>query len=210
MGLDPQTLIDIALDFNVPPSGYFTQWDELGKWQIDILKRYGLKPEHRLLDVGCGMMRLGSLAIPYLEPGHYYGIDPQAPLLALGRAILDRLGIDRPCFLLQSSTFEFGRFGVQFDFAIAQSVITHLSRTQIVKCFEALKPVMKPGGTFIFTYLLASYAPPLGFFMDGIAPMIRPGLADEGVFVELANRLGFRFVASNESHPSQKVGICTF
>lgn len=210
MSLDAQTLIDLALDFNLPPSGYFTQWDELGKWQLDILKRYGLKPEHRLLDIGCGMMRLGSMAIPYLEPGHYCGIDPQESLLALGRAILDRLGIDRPYSLLQSSTFEFGSFGVRFDFAIAQSVITHLSRTQIAQCFTALKSVMKPGGTFIFTYLLASYSPPLGFFMDGIAPMIRPGLADETLFLELADRLGFRFVASSEPHPSQKVGVCTF
>jgi cyclopropane fatty-acyl-phospholipid synthase-like methyltransferase len=210
MGLDPQTLIDMALAFNIPPSGYFTQWDELGNWQIDILKQHGIKPEHRLLDVGCGMMRLGSLAIPHLEVGNYYGIDPTGPLLALGRVILDRLGIDRPYSLLQSGSFEFEHFGVSFDYAIAQSVITHLSRPQVARCFEALKAVMKPGGTFIFTYLLGNYAPPLGFFMDGVAPMIRPGLADESIFEELAQRLDFRFVASSEPHPSQKVGICTF
>lgn len=200
----------MALDFNIPPSSYFTLWDEFGSWQIDILKRYGLKPEHHLLDVGCGLMRLGSLAIPYLEPGHYYGIDPTGPLLALGRAILDHLDIDRPYSLLQSGSFEFERFGVSFDYAIAQSVITHLSRPQVARCFEALKAVMKPGGTFIFTYLLSNYAPPLGFLMDGVAPMIRPGLSDEGIFEELAKQLGFRFVASSEPHPSQKVGICTF
>jgi SAM-dependent methyltransferase len=210
MSLDPQTLIDMALDFNMPPSTYFTYWDEYGRWQLDILKRYGLRPAHRLLDVGCAMMRLGSLAIPFLEPGHYYGIDPMGPSLALGRAVLNRLSIDRPYSLLQSGTFEFERFGVLFDFAIAQSVITHLSRTQVAHCFIALKSVMKPGGTFIFTYLLSKYAPPLGFFMDGSAPMIRPGLADESIFHELANRLEFRFVASNDAHPSQKVGICTF
>jgi cyclopropane fatty-acyl-phospholipid synthase-like methyltransferase len=210
MTLDAQTLIDMALEFNLPPSNYYTGWDELGQWQLDILKRYGLNPEHYLLDVGCGMMRLGSLAIPYLAPGHYCGIDPQGALLALGRAVLERLGVARPHALLQSGSFEFERFGVPFDYAIAQSVITHLSRPQIARCFTALKAVMKPGSTFIFTYLLASYAPPLGFFMDGVAPMIRPGLADESLFVELANRLGFRFVASNEPHPSQKVGICTF
>jgi ubiquinone/menaquinone biosynthesis C-methylase UbiE len=210
MMLDAQTLIDMALEFNMAPSTWFTQWDELGDWQFDILKRSGLKPEHRLLDVGCGPLRLGSLAIPYLEPGHYYGIDPGETLLALGRAVLERLGIDRPYSLLQSGSFEFDRLGAQFDFAIAQSVITHLSRAQITSCFTALKSVMKPGGTFIFTYLLSSYAPPLGFFMDGVAPMIRPGLADEGIFAELADRLGARFVASDEPHPTQKVGICTF
>jgi cyclopropane fatty-acyl-phospholipid synthase-like methyltransferase len=210
MTLDAQTLIDLALDFNMAPSTWFTQWHELGDWQFDILKRFGLKPQHRLLDVGCGPLRLGSLAIPYLEPGHYYGIDPNGPLLALGRAVLDRLGIDRAYTLLQSGSFEFDRFGAPFDFAIAQSVITHLSRAQITSCFTVLKSVMQPGSTFIFTYLLSSDAPPLGFLMDGVEPMIRPGLADEAIFVELAERLGFRFVASDEPHPSQKVAICTF
>jgi len=210
MTLDAQTLIDMALDVNIAPSTWFTQWDELGDWQFDILKRCGLQPEHRLLDIGCGPLRLGALAIPYLDPDHYCGIDPTGPLLALGRKVIDRLGIDRRYSLLQSGAFEFGRFGVQFDFAIAQSVITHLSEAQITACFSALKAVMRPGGRFIFTYLLARHAAPLGFLMDGVVPMIRPGLADERLFANLADRLGFCFVASDEPHPSQKVGICTF
>jgi ubiquinone/menaquinone biosynthesis C-methylase UbiE len=210
MTLEGQPLIDIALEFNLPPSTYFTQWDEYGRWQLEILKRYGLKAEDRLLDIGCGPLRFGSLAIPYLEPGHYYGIDPQASLLAIGRAVLNRLGIDRPYSLVQSRTFEFSRFGAQFDFAIAQSVITHLSQNQIVQCLTSLKPVMKPGAVFIFTYLLTKHAAPLGFFMDGTAPMIRPGLTDESLFAELARSLGFAFHASKDAHPTQKVGICTF
>jgi len=210
MTLDAQTLIDMALDVNMAPSTWFTHWDELGDWQFDILKRYGLKPEHRLLDIGCGPLRLGLLAIPYLAPAHYCGIDPTGTLLALGRRLADRLGIDRPFSLLHSGSFEFAHFGVPFDFAIAQSVITHLSEAQITSCFSSLKAVMKPGGTFIFTYLLARHAAPLGFFMDGVAPMIRPGLADERLFTELASRLDIRFVAADEPHPSQKVGVCTF
>ncbi len=210
MRLDAQTLIDMALEVNMAPSTWFTQWGDLGEWQFDILKRHGLRPEHRLLDIGCGPLRLGALAIPFLDPGHYCGIDPTGPLLALGRKVIDRLGIDRPCSLLQSGTFEFERFGVHFDFAIAQSVITHLSETQIAACFSALKAVMRPGGTFIFTYLLARHAAPLGFLMDGVVPMIRPGLADEGLFARMADRLGCSFVASDEPHPSQKVGICKF
>jgi hypothetical protein len=27
-------------------------WDELGRWQFELLLRAGLKPSHRLLDVG--------------------------------------------------------------------------------------------------------------------------------------------------------------
>ena len=32
---------------------------------------------HRLLDFGCGSLRLGRMAIPYLLEGHYFGIEPE-------------------------------------------------------------------------------------------------------------------------------------
>jgi ubiquinone/menaquinone biosynthesis C-methylase UbiE len=210
MALNPQTLIDLALEYNLPPSNYYTQWDEFSDWQLEILKRHGLRPDHCLLDIGCGPLRLGALAIPYLEPGHYYGMDPQMPLLNLGRAVLRHEGIDRAYTLLQSGLFEFERFDAKFDFAIAQSVITHLSRSQIEQCFTALQRVIRPGGKFIFTYLLSNYAAPLGFFMDGVAPMIRPGLSNEQIFLDISGRLGFQFAVSDDPHPTQKVAICAF
>jgi hypothetical protein len=29
-------------------------WDELGNLQLAFLRKHGLRPEHRLLDIGCG------------------------------------------------------------------------------------------------------------------------------------------------------------
>ena len=42
---------------------------------------HGLKPEHKLLDVGCGPLRGGIKFINYLEPGNYYGVDKRADVI---------------------------------------------------------------------------------------------------------------------------------
>jgi hypothetical protein len=34
-------------------------WDELGALQLDFLRARGLRPDSRLLDIGCGSLRLG-------------------------------------------------------------------------------------------------------------------------------------------------------
>jgi len=59
-------------------------WDEVGSLQFNFLCAQGLRPEHRLLDIACGSLRLGVRAIPYLETGHYLGLDKESGLVAAG------------------------------------------------------------------------------------------------------------------------------
>ncbi len=61
--------------------GNFELWDELGQLQFDFMVEHGLKPEHKLLDVGCGPLRGGIKFINYLEPGNYYGVDKRADVI---------------------------------------------------------------------------------------------------------------------------------
>src|SRR6476620_10345865 len=55
-------------------------WDEIGQLQFDFLVSNGLKPQHYLLDIACGSLRAGIHFIPYLETGHYLGIDKEPEL----------------------------------------------------------------------------------------------------------------------------------
>ena len=41
------------------------------------LDRLELDGDERVLDIGCGSLRAGRLFIPYLLPGHYYGLEPE-------------------------------------------------------------------------------------------------------------------------------------
>jgi len=103
-------------------------WDSLGKLQLDYLVEQGLKPEHYVLDVGCGPLRAGVHFIGYLEPGHYAGIDKRGDTLMRARDVeLPRYGLaDKNPNILVNGAFEFTKLGQTFDYAIAQSVFTHL------------------------------------------------------------------------------------
>lgn len=132
------------------------KWELLGKLQLDFLVAQGLKPHHHLLDVGCGPLRAGVRLIPYLEPGHYYGIDRDAPRLAAGREIeLKRYNLEgrRPVLEVMDD-FGFERLGREFDFAIAQSVFTHLTINEMIRCLVNMEKVLKPGGRFFATFYL--------------------------------------------------------
>jgi SAM-dependent methyltransferase len=128
-------------------------WDYLGKLQLDYLVEQGLRPEHYVLDVGCGPLRAGVHFIGYLEAGHYAGIDKRGDTLERARDIeLPRYGlVDKRPNLLVNGGFEFSRLGMTFDYAIAQSVFTHLPVNNIVRCLVEMAKVLNPGGRFYAT-----------------------------------------------------------
>jgi hypothetical protein len=131
------------------------KWEFLGKLQLSFLVQNGMKPEHRLLDIGCGALRGGLHAVAYLEPAHYFGVD-------LNQSLIDA-GYDReigPAGLAQklpranlacSGAFEFPWDG-PFDFAIAQSLFTHLPFNFVRYCLARLAPKMRSGGRFFASY----------------------------------------------------------
>jgi SAM-dependent methyltransferase len=130
-------------------------WDEMGPHQMAFLKARGLEPHHRLLDVGCGALRLGALAIPYLDAGRYFGSDISESLMRAGYDLeLDPQGrVKTPWSHFRASAdFDLPTPGGPFDYAIAQSVFTHLPLNHLRRCLAQLAPKMAPGGRFFVTY----------------------------------------------------------
>jgi len=208
--LELQTLIDAAVEHNIAPDEYFSLWDDLGPWQLDALRNVGLRPEHRLLDVGCGAMRLGVYAVDYLDDGNFYGIDAFPPYIAAGRQLVAAAGLSKRFSLLVSKEFEFDRFGVQFDYANAQSVLTHLSGEECHRCMAALRRVMKPGGVFFLTYLLGRPTTQ-GLLYGAMQPMRRFAETDPEFFERLGRSHGASFQKLGFPHPTgQQVGLYRF
>ncbi len=129
-------------------------WEEIGRLQFDFLISQGLIPHHYFLDIACGSLRGGVHFIPYLERGHYLGIEKERRLIEagmeqeLGRELLDT----KQPQLVVSSAFEFERFDARPDFALAQSLFTHLPPAYIEKCLRNLRTVIVPGGLFFATF----------------------------------------------------------
>ena len=103
------------------------RWDETGRLQLRLLQAAGMQPQHHLLDIGAGSLRLGCRAVPYLDPGNYWGTDASGTLMARGRAV-ELAAPDRlpPDHLIEDADFAFPGVPPTIDFAIAFAVFTHL------------------------------------------------------------------------------------
>ncbi len=134
--------------------GNAPRWEELGRLQFEYLLNAGLEPPHYFLDVGCGPLRGGLHYIRYLEPGHYFGVDKNAAVLEEACAVeLPRQGLeDRAATVVPMEDFGFERLGQTFDYALAQSVFTHLPLNSIIRCLMNMEGVLAPGGRFYATF----------------------------------------------------------
>ena len=134
-----------------PPQNY----DLVAAMQFNVLTLLGLREHHYLLDIGCGSLRAGRLFIPYLLSGRYYGIEPEAWLLQEG--IDKELGADlvrlkEPVFS-NDTNFTLTDFGRQFNFLLAQSIFSHASQKQIIRCLEQAQQVMDTSAIFAATFV---------------------------------------------------------
>lgn len=93
------------------------RWDETGRIQMQILQDAGLRPDHHLLDIGAGALRLGCKAVPWLDPGHYWATDASRALMLTGRAA----ELPDPARLPESHLIE----DADFAFPGVPQVITH-------------------------------------------------------------------------------------
>jgi cyclopropane fatty-acyl-phospholipid synthase-like methyltransferase len=131
-------------------------WHEIGTLQFEFLLRHGLLPSHKLVDIGCGALRCGLPIIRYLEKGNYFGLDLNESLLEGGKRELMLAGLTaKQPKLLLNNKFELDRFGVSFDFAIAQSLFTHLDMNLIVRCLTEARKVLHSNSKFLVSFLLA-------------------------------------------------------
>ncbi|HLL27177.1 MAG TPA: class I SAM-dependent methyltransferase [Xanthobacteraceae bacterium] len=129
-------------------------WNHVSELQFGFLVNEGLRPTDVFIDVACGSLRGGIRFIDYLEPARYLGIDKHIELVIYGVAA--ELGIDkfrqkRPRFVI-SDSFEFSKFGAAPAFGIAQSLFSHLTASDIVRCLANLRAVAAPGCRFFATH----------------------------------------------------------
>jgi SAM-dependent methyltransferase len=134
-----------------PPDRY----DFMSATQFALLHATGLREGHRVLDFGCGSLRLGRLLIPFLREGRYFGIDPNRWLIedAIDRELgRDIIRLKSPCFAYNDD-FDCSTFGSTFDFVVAQSIVTHCGPDLFRKLMKSLEAVLAPDGLALFSYI---------------------------------------------------------
>lgn len=137
------------------------RYDLIGASQFSLLTMLGMREQHRLLDFGCGSLRLGRLAIPYLREGCYFGVEPEAWLVDDG--FTRELGEDartlkKPRFD-HNAEYRTDVFGETFDFIIAQSIFSHTGEAASVKALTSFAGTLAPHGLILGNWLIGDEDP---------------------------------------------------
>ncbi|MGG6298287.1 class I SAM-dependent methyltransferase, partial [Leptolyngbya sp. AN02str] len=104
-------------------------------------------------------LRGGIFFIQYLNPGCYCGLDINESLIEAGKLEVASANLEhKQPLLIVDDQFNASKAGIQFDFAIAQSVFTHLFTNHITRCLIETKKVLKPNGKLYATFFEAPHA----------------------------------------------------
>lgn len=143
----------------------------------------GLRPEHRVLDIGCGIGRMAVPLTQYLdvEKGCYSGLDPVEGGIAWCRRFItpaypnftfQRLDIAHKLYnpqgKISGEALKLPYAERQFDFVIMTSVVTHLPPDEVLVYLSEVARTLKPGGRLFMT----------AFVVDGIAAANASGRRD--------------------------------
>ncbi len=142
---------------------------EKGKVFLEYFKELGhLKPEHHVLDVGCG---IGRMAIPMTkflnESGSYKGFDIVKKGINWCKKNISKrypnfefqhLDIFNPLYntkgKLESTEFKFPYKDESFDFVFLTSVFTHMLPEDVEHYMSEISRVLKQGGHCFITYFV--------------------------------------------------------
>ena len=135
-------------------------WEETIPLIIEMLKEHGLKPEHKLADMGCGAFRSGLSIIPYLNTGNYYGIDINQYLIEDGyeleikdKKLDDKFPLNN---IKITHDYDMTDFRVKFDYVWSFSLWTHLDLSECDKCLYEISKVINVGGIYLTTCFIVS------------------------------------------------------
>ena len=136
-----------------PPEDY----DLIAAMTFNLLTTLGLRQHHSLLDIGCGSLRIGRLLIPYLNPGKYFGLEPNEWLVqdGINREVgRSQVEIKRPTFFFSSLTETIAQAKIAFDFALAQSIFSHCGLDLIKGWLSAISRSLAHNGALVATFLI--------------------------------------------------------
>jgi len=132
-------------------------YDEIGKLQFDFMVSQGLKPHHKLLDIGCGCLRGGKHFIEYLDKRNYTGIDKSKELIETGAKEYQDLFFNKVPTLKWIKDLNFDIITQEFDYILAFSLFTHLNLNEILKVLYQIEHLLKSDGKFFFSYFTGKY-----------------------------------------------------
>ena len=124
--------------------------EKQGTWQLELMKSFGLKPEHKFLDYGCGTLRGGLFVIPYLRETNYTGIEINPLFVRVAKRLIENNKLEylQPRII---TTNEITSLDEQFDYILTQSVLNHLEEKELTVLIENISDMLGKNGSWVST-----------------------------------------------------------
>lgn len=180
------------------------QYDLISAMVFNLLTTMGLRQTHKVLDIGCGSLRVGRLLIPYLNKNNYTGVEPNKWFIEDGikkEVGNDLIKMKQPVFSFKNDLSDFNN-PLEIDFAVAQSVFSHTGPNLLEKWLHETAFHLKNNGALFATFI------PDVTDCD-IKGWIYPGCVKftPGTLEKMANKAGLNFKIIDWAHPPQTWAI---
>ncbi len=158
----PSDTPDLGWDLNAGDDHYRAyvgpprDYDLIAAMTFNLLTSAGLRQHHRVLDIGCGSLRIGRLLIPYLNPKGYIGVEPNSWLVQAGieREIgQDLVNIKCPTFIFSDSLTALSP-SLTVDYVVAQSIFSHCGKDLLEQWLSQIAFYLKEDGVLFATFLI--------------------------------------------------------
>jgi hypothetical protein len=140
------------------------------------IRKMALAPSHRVIEYGCGSLRIGGHFVRFLEPGNFYGFDVIDGFFEMGKKLIgaDLLAAKRPrlAVIAPDAIADAAAFGADHIFSAA--VCIHVHPDELQTYFANLtRLASRPGANVFFNVAVAdavvrirpdSWAHPLSFY----------------------------------------------
>lgn len=176
-------------------------FDLVAAMSFGLLVNLGLRQHHKVLDIGCGALRVGRLLLPYLNRGGYAGIEPNRWLVEQGIARevgRDQIALKMPRFEFSEDASALVQHGVRFDYALAQSIFSHCGHDLLDNWLRQASALLDDAGVLVATFLDGPD--------NGLNGWIYPDCVtfSERTLIEAAERHGLEFAPLRWHHPRQR------
>ncbi len=125
-----------------------------GAGTFHFLKAYGLEPLHKVVDYGCGSLRIGMHFIDHLAPRKYWGVDVTRRFFEDGLRLLDpvMLADKAPRFdqITERGLAEIRDW--QPDFVFSVSVLMHVPPAEVEDFLRKVTDLLAPGARAVILF----------------------------------------------------------
>jgi len=160
------------------------EYDLVSAMTFSLLVACGLRQGHRVLDIGCGSLRLGRLLLPYLNPGNYFGLEPNRWLVddGLRFEVGESLAAQREPTFLFETTLDSLPAANRFDYVVAQSIFSHTAPDLLARWLIDIAARLADGGILLATIVEGDspcegsgwvYPECVEYSLDGMAKLCR-------------------------------------